>query len=645
MCGIAGIFHYGDMRRPVDTRLLQRMLDTIAHRGPDDQGVWASGPVALGNRRLAIVDLHASGHQPMATADARGVLTYNGEFYNHRGFRDRLAAKGYRFRGTSDTETMLCLLDAWGPNALSEVAGIFGLAWYDARAQRLVLARDPLGVKQVYTYDSGDSLYFASEMKALLHVPQLSREVDPQAVNEYLHFHTPLFERTFFRHVRQLRPGEYLEISSQSMHRRVYWKTDGFEPRDDSPADNIEQLKALFATVIKDQLMSDVPVGAFFSGGIDSSTVAAFAKRSGRRLRCFGVHFSNQGVIDERPYQEAAARALGLDLELTTVDGASFPDDLLALSYAQDQPVIGAAMIPMYYVSRLASGYVKVCLGGQAADEIFGGYARYAVVHPGRTLRALVFRRRPVAASPDHEAVGGNLRSQLCDAGNLQRAIRRVNPFEAWSTRYFRTFVKVPERTWQAVLDPSFVSRGRAREQFEDGVARSPAVDPADKVLHWDLQTYLPGLFQQDDRMSMANSLESRVPLADPRLVRFALHTSFDLKMRDGASKWILRQAVADVLPAEVLNRRKVGFDTPAEQWMRGPHQSFVRDLLLSSAARARGLSNPAGVRALLDQPETPNWYDVIWKLAAIEAWATTCVDSLPAFHTPPVPVLEPARL
>src|SRR3954471_14217338 len=319
MCGIAGVYHYADPSTPVDRNLLARMTRVLEHRGPDGEGTFVDGPAGLGHRRLAIVDLTSTGRQPMTTADGGFHITYNGEFYNHASFRDRLAARGIRFRGTSDTETLLYLLSEYGPNVLADAAGIFGLGFWDARARRLILARDPLGVKQVYYHDDGRRILFASEVKALLQCTEVRREADPEAINQYLHFHTPLFERTFFKDVKQVRPGEYLEIDRSGIHRHRYATTDGFDAREESPAASIAELKDVLGRVVGEQLMSDVPVGAFFSGGIDSTAVAAFAKRSGRSVRCFGIHFTGQGVIDERPYQEAAARALGLQLDLTTV--------------------------------------------------------------------------------------------------------------------------------------------------------------------------------------------------------------------------------------------------------------------------------------------------------------------------------------
>jgi asparagine synthase (glutamine-hydrolysing) len=644
MCGLAGIFHYADPDRPVDRAVLTRMTRALAHRGPDGEGFHVDGPLGLGHRRLAIVDLSPAGAQPMPLDGGAFVIAYNGELYNHQRFRRELEARGERFRGHSDTETLLRWVARQGPDVLSEAAGIFAFALYEREQRRLTLARDPMGVKQLYLHDDGRRVVFASEIKALLECPDVPRRLDPEALNEYLHFHTPLFERTFLADVKQVRAGEYVHFTARGRRARRYWAVDDFTPRGGSPESNVAALRETLQGVVGEQLMSDVPVGSFFSGGIDSTAVAACAVKAGVRPRCFGVHFTGQGVIDERPYQESAAKALGLDLDLITLDGRTFPEDMSRLLFMQDQPVIGPAMLPMDAVAKLASSRVKVCLGGQAADEVFGGYARYALAHPlkvaaqfaspARLMERLQgrLRRTPSASAPGAPTVGGNLWKQLSERRTLDRIGRNLRKGPSallrWDERYFDNFAKVPEGAWAGLLsDPRVLSRDRARQVFRDTLEASPATDPADKLMHWDQQTYLTGLFQQDDRMSMGHSLESRVPMADPRMVRFAFHSGFDLKFREGASKWILRRAVADTIPQEVLTRRKVGFDTPAETWMRGPHRDFVFDTLTRQRARERGLWDAPGMARWLDNTSDPLWFDVTWKALCVELWATITLD------------------
>jgi asparagine synthase (glutamine-hydrolysing) len=635
MCGIAGIYHYGELARRVDLDVLGRMTRALAHRGPDGEGIYVDGAVGLGHRRLAIIDLSPTGQQPMATASESDVITYNGEFYDHAYFRECLRADGHRFAGTSDTETLLHLLAENGPDSLARVAAIFSLAHWNRERRRLTLARDALGVKQLYLHDDGRTLVFASEIKALLEYPGVPRVPDPAAINEYLHFHTPLFDRTFFAGIRQVLPGEYLVVEPGRVRRTIYWRVGDFAPRGGSPTENVEALREQLGQVVSQQLMADVPVGAFLSGGIDSTAVAAFAAQSGKPPRCFGVHFTRQGVLDERPFQEAAARALGLELELMTLDGSSFPDDLRTALFYQDQPMIGSAMLPMFHVARLAARHVKVCVGGQAADEVFGGYARYALVHPLRVARSWL-DAGPSGASrngdaPSPHAGGfarGNLWKQLADRKTFRRLASGFDWLRGWRLRYFNHVARVPESVWLGVFEGSAcVSRANAWETFNQTLDASPALDAADKAMHWDMQTYLPGLFHQDDRMSMASSLESRVPFADPRMVQFAFKTRFDLKFRGGASKWILRRAVADAIPADILSRRKVGFDTPAERWMQTTHADFVRDTVLSRRARERGLFSPANLERILSHTRHPLWFDVVWKALCIETWATVFLD------------------
>lgn len=634
MCGIAGIFNYADPERAVDRDLLVRMTRSLAHRGPDAEGFHFKDNIGLGHRRLSIVDLSPTGAQPMATDDGACWITYNGEFYNHAEFRERLSARGGGFRGTSDTETLLRLMEQEGPDGLAGISGIFAFAFWDSRSRALTLARDHMGVKQVYYHDDGRRIAFASEIKALLQDPSIPREPDPEAVNQYLHFHTALFERTFFRNIRVLRAGEYLRVTRYGANLRTYWSLQDFTHSDRADGELVKEMGEQLAQAVGRQLMSDVPVGSFFSGGIDSSAIAAQAAKAGENPLCFGAHFSGQGVTDERPYQEAAAKALGLDLQLITMDGSNFPEEFTRLMYHQDEPVIGAAMFPMAKVSQLAASQVKVCLGGQAADELFGGYARYALGRPTQVLRSWFAGRQtlPGQADAGERTAGGrfagNLARQFAEGGTLYRLAKNARHLAHWETSYFEHFAKVPEEAWlRAFAAPEFCSRAQCRQIFHETVTRSSARDPLDKVMHWDVQTYLTGLFHQDDRMSMAASLESRVPFADPKMVKFAFHVDPDLKLRGGASKWILRQAVAGVLPPLVLNRRKVGFDTPAQRWITEQHLGFVRDMFGSARSRQRGFWNPAEIERLLGHAGGARSFDILWKLLSIEVWASVFLD------------------
>jgi asparagine synthase (glutamine-hydrolysing) len=537
-----------------------------------------------------------------------------------------------------------------GPEALKEVSGIFAFGFWDARDHALTLVRDHMGVKQVYYHDDGRRIVFASEIKALFEDPSVPRDPDPEAINQYLHFHTALFERTFFKQVKVVPAGHWLRITRHGAAMRRYWHLDDGHTVEGRDAERVEALQRELSEAVSRQLMSDVPVGSFFSGGIDSCAIAAKAAEAGRKPMCFGVHFSGQGVTDERPYQEAAAKALGLDLQLITMDGSTFPEDMRRLIYHQDEPVIGSALFPMAKVSELAARNVKVCLGGQAADELFGGYARYALGRPAQVLRSWFTGRESAAFQPGAETVtaskptgarvGGNLARQFASPANLARLAGNVRHLAHWETSYFEHFARVPQDTWRRILEPrEFCSRDAARALFHEKVSRYESKDPVDKIMRWDVDTYLTGLFHQDDRMSMAASLESRVPFADPKMAQFAFGVNPDLKLRGGASKWILRQAVASVLPPLVLNRRKVGFDTPALRWMTDLHPGFVRETLLSGRARQRGFWNAAEIERLLASPATPGWLDIVWKVLSIEVWASVFLDGDSAYTMSSSPV------
>ena len=416
-------------------------------------------------------------------------------------------------------------------------------------------------------------------------------------------------------------------IALQIFRFQRYWSIPDLPPSPEDATRTEEQLLDRLPGIVGDQLMSDVPVGVFFSGGIDSSAVAAFGRKRLSNLRGFGIHFSHEGVVDERPFQESAAKALGLPLDLVTVGPDSFPDEFPRLMRQQDQPVIGTAMVPMFHVSRLARSQVKVCLGGQAADELFGGYARYAVCQSmGAALRGT-----GTSSGAGATRVGGNLLKQLRSARNLGRLARSLSRGTDWRGRYFDVVAVVPQATWHSVLDPTMADRSLAESQFREGTAGPGSVDGPNAAMRWDARTYLPGLFQQDDRMSMANSLESRVPFADPRMVEFAFSIPSSLKIRSGASKWILRRMLKDVLPLDVLNRRKAGFDNPVEQWVAGPHRGFLREVLLSQRARERGFFDPRGVERWLESDGRRYWFDVAFKLLSIEVWAREFMDPSPA--------------
>jgi len=625
MCGVAGVFNYRD-RQPVDEKLLDRMTDLLAYRGPDGRGTFIDGHVGLGHRRLAIVDLSDAGKQPMQCDGGQVVISYNGETYNHMELRPELESDGVRFRGHSDTETIIHLYAKFGAAAFAKLTGIFAFALWDQRQQALYLVRDPLGVKQIYYWTDDRSLLFASEAKAVLLQRNVGREADIEAIGEYLHFHTTVQEKTFFSGIRVVLPGELLRIDGRGVQRWRYTSGDDYSPLELPQREAAQLVERTLSSVIRSQLMSDVPVGCFVSGGIDSSIVANYASRfiSSGQMSGFGCYYRGSGVLDEEPYAKEAARAAGVELKSVHPTGDDFNALFARALWHQDEPKIGAAMLSMWKVAQLAARDVKVCLGGQGADELFGGYARYALARPVQLIAGAVRNR----LTSSH-ASSATVHRQVSRGDNRRRLLKLINPFHGWRRRYFDTLAQISRRRLRSLFNEEKVyDRGRYRERFNDIVERCASSDPMDRVMYWDRVAYLPGLFVQDDRMSMAHGLETRVPFADPRVVRMALRIPNQWKMNGFTSKWILKQALHDVLPAWVINRQKAGFDTPIGKWCAGSGYELVRDLLGGRVTKERGLFNTRAALELLERPVQGVAETIVWKLINIEQWFRLFIDT-----------------
>lgn len=627
MCGIAGIFNYRS-GEAVDRSLLDEMTDLLAHRGPNGRDVYVDGVLGLGHRRLAIVDLSDAGKQPMATADGRVVITYNGEAYNHASLRPALEADGVRFRGHCDAETIIYHYAKRGPDAFADLAGIFGFALWDARQRALYIVRDPLGVKQVYYWTDGERFAFASEAKALLLHPRVKREPDLEAIGEYVHFHSTTGHGTFFRDIRLLPPGHFLRVDANGIVEQRYAPADDYSPLDLSQRDTTDLLQRTIAGVVDSQLMSDVPVGCFMSGGIDSSVVAKYSRDfiPGGRLSGFGCYYTGENVVNEEPYARAVSEALDVSLRVTYPQASDFTSLFERALWHQDEPKIGAAMISMWKVAELAAREVTVCLGGQAADEMFGGYPRYATAAP---LRILAAQARNSLASR-RGGIAPTVQKQITKGNNAARLLRLLNPMYGWRRRYFDAVAQIPDAILRSVITDSVINdRKRYFATFNRVVDECPSSDPIDRVMYWDRVVYLPGLFVQDDRMSMAHSLETRVPLADPRLVRLALRIPNHWKLNGLASKWILKQALRGVIPDWVINRQKAGFETPVRLWFAGQGREMTGDLLAGERTRQRGLFDTAKTAELLNGV-TAMREVMIWKLINIEQWFRTFIDTPP---------------
>jgi asparagine synthase (glutamine-hydrolysing) len=621
MCGIAGQAHLQRAPIPGLARALDTMSRLIEHRGPDGAGSWRRGDDAVGlvHRRLAIIDLSLAAAQPMHGGDGLAI-TYNGEIYNYRELRESLRG-GWDFRSTSDTECILAAYAAHGDACVDHLRGMFAFALWDERRQRLFCARDRFGIKPLYYTVVDGVFHFASEAKALL--PFLkSIETDRAALAEYLTFQYTIGEKTLFAGIHQLLPGHALAVENGRLRVWRYWDVDYEVDFDHSPRYFQQRLQELVEDSIRLHCRSDVPVGAYVSGGIDSSLVHALAHGLGGASG-LGFHgrFLEYPGYDESGYAEAASRHAGGELHCIDIVAGDFERHLGDVVYHLDFPVAGPGSFAQYMVSKLAAQHVKVVLGGQGGDEIFGGYARYVVAYFEQCIKAAI----------DGDYKGGNfvvtIESIIPNLGLLReykpliKEFWREGLFDPMDQRYFRLVDRsadmADEIDWRA-LDRTQVFEDFARIFNNPANVRKEAY--FDKMTHFDFKCLLPALLQVEDRMSMAHGLESRVPLLDHPLVEFAATVPADVKFKDGHMKHLLKQVFADRLPQQIVQRRdKMGFPVPLKEWLDGPARGYVLDVFATMASKHRPFIDAQAVVANLGR--SGRFSRKAWALLGLELW------------------------
>ena len=625
MCGIAGFVESdssASVRSPHgDRALVHRMCDVIRHRGPDDEGVWVDAGVALGMRRLSIIDL-STGHQPIHNEDRTIWIVFNGEIYNFQELRHQLEASGHRFYTATDTETIVHAYEEWGSDAIARLRGMFGLAIWDATTRSLLLARDRIGIKPLYFSETPRRLYFGSELKSILQAPDVSRDLDLDALDHYLSFlYTPR-DGSIFKNVRKLPPGHLLTWRNGKTSIAPYWSIPSDETFAGSEQDAIEQLRAVLTDAVRSHLVSDVPLGAFLSGGIDSSLVVGLmAQTSGSRVKTFSIGF-DEPAFDELDHARRVANHFGTDHHEFVVkpDAVSILDRLVAHF---DEPFADSSAIPTWYVSEMARRHVTVVLSGDGGDELFGGYDRY-LPHPRIVAfdryspRALRRVATLAAAGLPHGTRGRNF---LRHVGRDHRG-RYVD-----SIRFFGADEKpdLLSRAVRAQLGPDDPETRLARHFERFGHLAWPS-----QMMRFDAETYLPeDVLTKVDRMSMAHSIESRVPLLDNEVVAFASALPSAMKIANGRRKHVLKEVAATLLPREILERRKQGFGVPLGTWFRGNLRDLFGDTLLSPSSLQRGYFQPLFVRQILDEHlrGTRDHTLRLWQLVVFEKWLQQYVD------------------
>jgi len=630
MCGIAGFVTAGE---PRDARalgeVLSRMCKVIAHRGPDDQGILVSGPAAIGMRRLSIIDL-SGGHQPMSGC-TRGVsVVFNGEIYNFRELKAQLEARGHTFKTNSDTEAILHAYEEFGQDCVTHLRGMFAFAIWNLHERELFIARDRAGKKPLYyTLTSRGTFIFGSELKTLREHPEFDAETDPTALDAYLTFGYVPDPLTIFRDVHKLPPGHVATLKDGQLKARQYWDFPYEEPQLNPLSDETEavaELRALLDESVRARLIADVPLGAFLSGGVDSSTVVSLmARHTNRPVKTFSIGF-REDSYNELKYARIAAQRFATEHHefIVTPEICDVVDDLVGHF---DEPFADSSAIPTYIVSRLAREHVKVVLSGDGGDELFAGYTRYAQDHRRgsfaklpRLLRAGVMQ--PLGRNLPHGAWGRNYLHNVA-LEPLDRYIEEISIF----TRLNKPFLYTNDfRRQLGAPDPA--------TRFREIAARSRTGDALDPLLYLDSKTYLPGdILTKVDRMSMAASLEARVPLLDQKLVEFVCRrVPASMKMKGLSTKHIFKQAVRDLVPPEILNRPKQGFGVPIDQWINQQLRGRVRETLTEPRATQRGYLEPQYLNVLLNEHERGrrNHATQLWALFMLELWHRRFIDRQP---------------
>jgi asparagine synthase (glutamine-hydrolysing) len=599
MCGIAGLFHL-DVPKPVEARRVQAMADVQAHRGPDGSGVWTGPGVGLGHRRLAIIDL-ATGDQPMVSADGRLALTYNGEIYNFREVRAQLEPLGHVFRTESDTEVILAAWRQWGPDCLSRFNGMFAFALFDADLDALFLARDRLGVKPLhYALLPDGALIFASELKGLLAHPLLRREPSARAVEDYLAFGYVPDDSCIVEGVSKLPAGHFLLARrGRGLPAPVrWWDVDFSSPSAASPAALEEELVERLRAAVTSRMVADVPLGAFLSGGVDSSAVVALmAEASRSAVETCSIGFDRADHDETRFALQVAERfATRHRTRIVAAEDFSLID---TLADAFDEPFADASALATYRVSELAREGVKVALSGDGADEAFAGYRRYRMFAAEERVRRLL-------PGPARGLLGaaGEFYPKLDWAPRFLRAKTSLQALGRTSAQAYAAAVGVAPRLTRSILyRREFAARleGHVAEQrYVRAMEGAPATDALSRAQYADLKIWLPGdILTKVDRTSMAVSLEAREPLLDHRLVEFAARLPATLRLRGGSGKWLMKRALRRYLPDDILHRTKMGFVTPVSAWFRGPLAAEAAAIAHSPALAELGWFDPAAISRL----------------------------------------------
>jgi asparagine synthase (glutamine-hydrolysing) len=627
MCGICGKLEF-DPEATVAPRLLKHMADAIVHRGPDDEGYYVKGQIGLGFRRLSIIDL-SGGHQPLANEDDSIWIVFNGEIYNYQELRALLLNKGHVFKTQSDTEVIVHLYEEYGRDCVQKLRGMFAFAIWDSVKRTLFLARDRVGIKPLYYYLDENFLSFGSEMKALLVDPAVRRDIDPAMIDRFLTYYYVPGSATLLRNFNKLEPGHWLVVRDGKVQIKGYWDID-FQPADDhkSAEDLEQQVLTLLDDTVQLHMISDVPVGFLLSGGVDSTAMLSLAsKKTDKPISSYTIGFSHPGVVDERPFARLAAERFGSKHYELSISAREFASFLPEYVWHMEEPVCEPASVALYYVSKLARQYVKVLISGEGGDEAFGGYHNY---------RNMIWLEKiKTALGPLRSIVGQGM--QLFGDISDSRALKKYAPlmnasldqhYLSRNSSPFQYFNTTPSAIYTAEMSRR-VDKFQSSEVTRSLLSMTWGYGPLEKMLYVDTKTWLPDdLLIKADRMTMANSIELRVPFLDHKVLEFAARLPGNQKVRGWQMKYLLKKALAKHVPKEILHRRKVGFANPSVSWLAHDLKDVVGDILLDSKSISRGYFRREAVEALIERNSRSTRHTAeIFSLVVLELWHRAFID------------------
>jgi asparagine synthase (glutamine-hydrolysing) len=628
MCGIAGIVAVEALDQDAPSRA-SRMRDIIAHRGPDEAGLHCDAHAAFAHRRLSIVDL-STGQQPLSNEDGSVWIVFNGEIYNHTEIRTTLEAYGHTYRTMSDTESIVHAYEQWGEDCVHRLRGMFAFAIWDAPKRRLLLVRDRLGIKPLYWSRTHDALLFGSEIKSILSSGLVQAEANQDVLPEVLSTRYTSGEETLFAGIRKLLPGHLLVFEDGEIRTRQYWDIPAREAGQPLAPDPVGRFRELLEESVRLRLMSDVPLGMFLSGGIDSSAIAAMmAKMIDRPLQTFSVAFKDR-AFNELEYSRQVTRAIGAVPHEIVIDEHDFFGALPKLVWHEDEPIAHPSSVPLYFVSALARQHVTVVLTGEGSDEVLAGYGKYPRVSWNWRAGTVYERMMPAAL---RESIARGIVPRLPDP--LGRYAKRsfLSMDRSPESMVFDNFASIRLADQQMLLAPGLRAAATRAAAYTSSLGYFQKLNGSstllDRLLYADIKTYLVELLMKQDQMSMAASIESRVPFLDHKLVEYAAALPDAWKLSGLTTKRVLRESVRGLLPASILNRAKMGFPVPFAGWTRGPWNTVARDVLLDRRSIERGLIDPQAVDRLLRHHADGRTEggDRIWSLLNLELWYRTFID------------------